>query len=75
MEELSAEIVERVAEAEGVEPSELETPLFEVVDPDALEQVFSSMPDGPDRQAGEVRFEYYGYQVTVTAHGDISLTE
>jgi len=75
MGELSEEIVERVAEAEGTEPSELEKPLFDVVDPDSLDTIFESMQSGPTRDVGQLEFEYHGYQVIATAEGGVSLCE
>lgn len=70
------QVVEAVAEAEGVDPVELE-PLCKVIDTDALESLFrpqltvGAVPD-PESVA---RFEYCGYEVTVSAVGTVSLTE
>lgn len=73
---LSQRVIETVAEAESVDPTEL-TPLFSVVDPDVLDTLFR-----PQRKAGEVpdataevRFSYHGYEVRATAAGRVSLTE
>jgi hypothetical protein len=68
-------VLQRVADAEGTEPSELEEPLYEAVDPDALETLFESVEDGPHREEGKVRFPYQGYEVTVHAEGDVSVRE
>ncbi len=68
-------VLQRVADAEGTEPSELEEPLYEVVDPEALETIFKSFEDGPHREAGELRFPYHGYDVTVHADGEVSVRE
>lgn len=59
-------IVEAVADAEGVAPMELERPLYEAIDPEALETVFT---DG----SGHAVFQYYGYEVTVDHTGDVEL--
>ncbi|WP_080508338.1 HalOD1 output domain-containing protein [Haloparvum sedimenti] len=66
----STKVVEAVAAELGVDPTTLEIPLTEVVDPDALDTLFN----GQDR-SGEVRFSYYGYRVVVQADGEISLRE
>jgi len=50
-------VVDAVAEAAGVEPTDLR-PLFEFVDPDALDSVAAD---------ATVRFGYAGYSVTVSA--------
>lgn len=75
MEVVSGEILERVAEAEDMEPSELEKPLYHVVDPDSLDTIFESVQSGPTRDTGQIEFEYYGYQVIATAEGEVSLSE
>lgn len=72
---LSERVVEEVAAAEGVDPVKLEPPLHEVVDPDALDQLFESIPGGPDRAAGKVTFEYLEYEVTVTADRRVTVRE
>lgn len=71
----STRVVQRVAEAEDTEPCSLGTPLYEVVDVDALDQLYESPPGGPNRDAGTVEFEYRDYEVTVTAEGNVSIDE
>jgi len=69
-------VVETVADAEGVDPLDLE-PLSRVVDTEALDALF-----GPQLTIGsvpqpvsEISFEYHGYEVCVSAVGTVSLTE
>jgi hypothetical protein len=61
---VSAAVVEAVAEAEGVSPMELQPPLHYSVDVDALDELFR-----PRRNAGDgnpvISFVYAGYVVTV----------
>lgn len=57
----SQAVIQAVADAEGVDPVDL-PPVFESIDPDALDQVVS-------RIEGHVRFDYCGYTVTVDQHG------
>lgn len=59
-------IIEKVAAAKGVQAHELD-PLYEVIDPDALEELFA----GPSQQ-GQIGFEYEG--CTVRADGDGQVT-
>ena len=70
-EPLSQLVVETVAESEGVDPLELEVPLYEAVDPDALDALFRAN-DGVE---GVIEFTYYGYEVSVTSSGHVSLDE
>ncbi len=69
--ELSRSVVEAVAEAEGVQPAKLHPPLYEVIDPDALERVFHT--SSGRRMDGSVVFEYRGYEVTVYSDGTVTL--
>lgn len=73
-ERLSDTVIRAVADAEGVEPSALDTPLYEVIDPDALDRLFRSPADG-SHSTGCITFEYYGYGVNVRADGQLTLTE
>jgi hypothetical protein len=59
-EALCTRIVEAVAAVEGVDPRELTPPLYEVIDPDALEQLVdtSSAPV-------TVEFDYGRWRVTL----------
>ncbi|WP_126662714.1 HalOD1 output domain-containing protein [Haloterrigena salifodinae] len=66
----SLAIIERVAALDGTDPLSL-PPLYDAVDPDALDSLFqSSSTDGP-QTTGAVQFTYYGYDVRVDADGDI----
>lgn len=62
------EVVETVAKAEDVDPLELTPPLYEVIDPDALESLFAN-----NRVLGKVIFNYAGYEVSVFSDGDVSV--
>jgi len=68
--DVSQTVVEQVAAAEGVEPTELGPPLARSVDPDALDSVFDS-----DAADGSISFEYCGYHVTVDQDGDVDVRE
>lgn len=62
-------VIEAVAEATDTEPERLR-PLFDVVDPDALDAVLESAtdPDGPPSEV-RVTFRYEGCDVAVRADG------
>jgi hypothetical protein len=70
---LATAIVHHIATKHDAEPSTLD-PLYEVVDPDALEALFAARNDGSPRSTGQVVFDYSGYEVTVTSKGDIHAT-
>lgn len=62
---LTLEVVTEVADHHGVAPADLEPPLHEVVDPDALEALFSDSIDGSTRENVSVEFTYCGHRVLV----------
>lgn len=70
----SERVIDAVAEQEGVDPLDLEVPLFEAIDPDILE-TFDRTTD-EDRAASSLRvgFTYYGYDVLVWADGSIDVS-
>jgi hypothetical protein len=70
----SQSVVERIAEAENTDPVNLDTPLYDAIDPDALDALFSPV-DEARSLPGQVTFSYYGYTVTVDSSGDVALAE
>lgn len=71
---VSEAVVTAVADADGVSPVDVVPPLYEAIDPDALETALASMSSGPHELAGRVEFAYSGYEVAVTEDGDVSVT-
>lgn len=57
-------VVEAVAACEGVSEGDL-PPLADVVNPEALDELFEPRADGSLRRGGQVRFEYCGHTVVV----------
>jgi len=66
----STRVVEAVADELDTDPTELETPLAEVIDTDALDNLFK----GPGSSA-IIRFSYYGHQISVKENDVIILSE
>ncbi|MFP8957077.1 HalOD1 output domain-containing protein [Natrialbaceae archaeon A-CW3] len=66
----SLRVLEAVSDADGIDPDACEPPLYTVIDPVALDQLVES--PGISRR-GRVSFRYRGYDVTVTADGEVSL--
>lgn len=80
---LSAAIVRAVArfinrdstENDSVDQTALELePLYETIDPEALEALFDTLPDESSAK-GTVQFEYSGCEVTVKNTGSIIVAE
>lgn len=70
---VSERVVAAVADARDVDPLEL-PPLFNVVNPDALDQLFTY---GHSDEAGvseQVVFTFAGYKVVVQSDGEVTVT-
>lgn len=72
---LSRAVIEAVAAEEGVVPSELSSPLFDAIDPDSLNSLFTPTDSGHPRPTGRVSFFYAGYEVTADSAGEVELRE
>lgn len=67
----SEAVVERVAEAEDVDPLDLD-PLYEAIDPDALDTLCGG-PRRDARPSARIVFEYHGYTVVVDGPYSVAL--
>ncbi len=63
-------VLEAIADRE---PAELEPPLYEAVNPEALDDLFAPTGDGDPSRPERVTFRYRGYDVTAHASGDVDL--
>ncbi|RQG90310.1 hypothetical protein EA462_10055 [Natrarchaeobius halalkaliphilus] len=72
---LSFEVIEAVAEREGVDPTDIEPPaydaLYDAINPEALDALFAPRADGTERTTGHVEFTFCNYRVTVSSEGDV----
>lgn len=69
----SVRVMEALSAQANVDPLELR-PLYEVVDPDALDALFRGTSDGRSAPT-TVRFEYEGYTVAVRGDGEIQISD
>lgn len=58
-------IVDAVSTATGIHADEMKRPLNDIVDVDALEQIFRPRLDGTSRPGGRIQFSYYGCAVVL----------
>lgn len=70
---VSRAVVDAVADAKGVSPVDVYPPLYDAVDPDALEQFVSSITPGSTAKDVHVTFYYAGFEITVTGDGAVAL--
>lgn len=68
----SGAVVAAVAGELGTEPDELEAPLHDFVEPDALDVLFAPTYAGVARPAGQVTFSMHGCTVTVDGCGEVT---
>lgn len=64
-----------LAEVEGTDPTAVIDEFGRYVEPDALDALFRSRPDGRSRGPGHVELRIAGYDVTVYSDGDIVVEE
>lgn len=69
---LTTTILDLVADREGTDVGDL-PPLYDAVNPDALETLFEPARKGRTR-TGRLEFTYHGYVVTLVSDRDRSLT-
>lgn len=68
--DLPTAIIRQVAVQTDTETTALE-PLYNTIDPDALETLFAPKADDSLRSQGRIVFEYSGCEVTITSRGDV----
>lgn len=73
-ESLPVAVTKSIADHKGVDPLDLD-PLYDEIDPDVLERLFSWSVDGNKPSIGELVFTYHDVEVRVTGEGDIDITD
>lgn len=71
---LTTTLVHALADAMDRDVTDAGDVLYESVDPDAIDHIFSPTDDGRNRDPGHVAFAVEGYRVTVYSNGDIVIT-
>lgn len=66
---ISTLVVEVVAEMADLDPIEMDEPLYEIIDPDSLDELFRARIDGVRRTGGRIEFEVQDLAVTVYGDG------
>ncbi|QLH83437.1 HalOD1 output domain-containing protein [Halosimplex pelagicum] len=69
----SEAVLDAVAERAGVDVLDLSTPLYDAVDPEALDTFYRT--SGDEGTPTRVSFAYCGYDVTVSGDGTVVLDE
>ena len=71
-EPVTARILRTVAAYSNRSITEL-PPLFDVIDPVALDAIFAPAMDGSDRSEVSVQFKYAGFQIDVSTDSSVSV--
>lgn len=71
---VSTTVVHALADAMGVDVTDIGFSLYDSIDPDALDRIFTQTSNGPPRAPGHVAFSVNGYRVTVYSSGHIVIT-
>lgn len=74
-EQLSTAVVMALTTVTGGDSGDIGVPLYDVIDPDALDNLFSDKHDGSPRTGGKVVFTILNYEVTVQSYGEIVIRE
>lgn len=64
-------IIETVADLEGTNPVDLTPPLYAAIDPEALNDLFTSQSEST---VNRITFQYAGYDVTVWGDGEFQVS-
>ncbi len=70
---LSITVINAIAENEGTTPTEIRPVLYDIVDPDALDSLFSSTHHGDNRADGHLEFRYGPHRVTAYSDGRVEI--
>lgn len=62
---LSQSVVRAVAGAKGIEPEQVASRIYDVVDPDALDRLFESPSDDIKREEAQLSFTIDEYEVVI----------
>lgn len=66
-------VVHALANVAGVDVTDADFALYDYVDPESLDRLFTPRPDGTPRSNGHVSFRVMGYRTTVYATGQVSI--
>lgn len=67
----SERVICEIADWEGIGPSQLETPLYDVIDPEALDSMFKHNTIRKGSTDIKIEFSYLGYEIIVESPGHV----
>lgn len=70
----STAVIEATADLHRVDPADLEQPLYEVIDPDALDKLVADTAADNGQPSISVQFTYDGCLVNVSSDGSVEVS-
>ncbi|OVE83165.1 HalOD1 output domain-containing protein [Natronolimnobius baerhuensis] len=70
----SMRIVQQIADSSAVDPLDLEPPLHEILDPEALDSLIESMAQQPAPAGASLEFVYREHRISVDGTGSVTVT-
>lgn len=70
----SESVIKTIASLEDRDPTALDTTLYTVIDPDALDRLFERFSETGGGKTGRIVFEFLDYEVTVRCDGTIEVS-
>lgn len=70
---ISEAVVAAVARAEAVDPDELRSPLYDSLDPDALDKLYETASER--NTTLHLNFTFDGYNISIDSEGEITVHE
>lgn len=72
---LSTTLIHAISDVANIDTRNIESTLFQHVDPDALDALFSPVDQDIQRTNGHVSLVLWGYNVTIYSNGQIVISE
>ncbi len=69
----SIRVINAIAEHEEATATEIRPVLYDIIDPDALDSLFSETQYGDPRADGHIAFQYGSHEVTVYSDGEVEI--
>lgn len=70
----STTVIQAIAEYHDIDPTDLTQPLYDVIDPDALDDLVNNATMNPDASEFSIEFAYHGCWVDVSNDGSVEIT-
>lgn len=70
----SSTVIRAIADYHGIDPIDLDQPLYDAIDPEALDALVNNATRNPAPSEFSIQFTYYGCMVDVSNDGSVEIT-